>query len=78
MSYEPLPKTTKWKPLNEWNGVVGKCDNDHLLKPMESGGCMGWAFCPDCATETKGGYYDMYFVPEEGWNPKQKDWNPEV
>tara|TARA_B100000683_G_scaffold67544_1_gene66235 strand:+ start:7792 stop:8028 length:237 start_codon:yes stop_codon:yes gene_type:complete len=77
MEYMPPPQTTKMKPLVEFTGLVGKCDNGHVLTPMTEGGCMGWAFCPDCATEAGGKYYDIYFVPEKGWNPKVKDWNPE-
>tara|TARA_B100000963_G_scaffold346683_1_gene352166 strand:- start:2859 stop:3095 length:237 start_codon:yes stop_codon:yes gene_type:complete len=77
MNYTLPQQTSKMRPLQEWTGVVGKCDKGHVLTPSQQQSCLGWAFCPDCATEAGGKYYDIYFVPDVDWNPKVKDWNPE-
>ena len=77
MTYVLPQETTKMKRLQEWTGIVGKCENGHVLTPSHQESCLGWAFCPDCADMAKNGYYDIYFVPDKDWNPRVKDWNPE-
>ena len=77
MKYTLPQQTTKMRPLQEWTGVVGKCDKGHVLTPSHQQSCLGCAFCADCATEAGGKYFDIYFVPDPDWNPKVKDWNPE-
>tara|TARA_B100000676_G_C17571624_1_gene577445 strand:+ start:242 stop:487 length:246 start_codon:yes stop_codon:yes gene_type:complete len=77
VQYTPPPQTTKVRPLQQWSGLVGKCDNGHVLTPSHQQSCLGWAFCADCATEAGGNYYDIYFVPDPNWTPNIKNWDPE-
>ena len=53
--------------LYDWNGEVGKCENDHVVKLQEN----GYGFCVECAENTEG--YSTLYVAENYTMPGGED-----
>ena len=59
--------------LERWNGEVGRCQNDHVVKIQNN----GYGFCVDCSNQIDG-YSTLYIVPKGFETPGAPISNAEI
>ena len=54
--------------IQRWNGEVGRCQNDHVIKIQQN----GFGFCVECAAQETG-YSTLYKLPANYQTPGMPD-----
>ena len=57
------------KELTNFTGVVGRCENDHVVEIMSN----GYGFCAECANEIDA-YHTLYVAPPGFQTPGSGDY----